>query len=109
MYKISPNELVVIQHAVCVGARHFLARESIPKAKRLVAGSSNDGFSLGAHGEIQDTVSMAGQRRHHAQRRIFPNADLVLSGSGRESMRRDKLVRSNTPNKVAHLFESLER
>lgn len=52
--------------------------EHIPEAERLVSGSSNDGFAVGAQGEIQNAVRVASQLGNLSERRVLPYEDLVL-------------------------------
>lgn len=77
-YKISPNQLIEIQHTIGLCARRFFPRKGVPEAKSFVASASDDSLSLGTHGEIQDTVSVPSEGRHHTERRVLPYADLVL-------------------------------
>lgn len=106
-YKISPNELIEIQHAICVCARRFLPREGVPEAKGFIASSRDDSLSFGTHGQVEDTVGVSSEGRHHTQRRVLPYADLVLCRSGGEPMSRYELMRGDAPHKVTNLARPL--
>ena len=52
--------------------------EDVPKSEGFVSGPGDDGLAVGGHGQIEDSMTMAGQFGHLDQRRIFPHGDLIL-------------------------------
>ena len=71
----------------------LLLRERTPEPQRLVPRPSHDRLPVRAHRQVQHAVRVPRQRRHHVQRRVLPDADLVLRGRRRVAVCGDELVR----------------
>ena len=59
----------------------LLLLESIPEAKRLVASARDNDLAVWAHGQVEYTVGVTGQRNYLLHTGILPNDDLVLAVS----------------------------
>jgi hypothetical protein len=87
-----PNLPCIVQLTLLLSSPRLLFRKSIPKPQSLVTRARYDSLTIGTHCEIQHTVGMTRQRRDHVERWVFPDADLVLSSGGGESVSGDKFV-----------------
>ena len=81
----------------------LLSWECVPESKRLVASSCDDGFALGTHGEVENTVRVPCECSNHRKRGISPDADLVLGSRAREPMGADQFMGCERPNQIADL------
>ena len=84
----------------------FLLRERVPASESLVSCTGNDRLSLGAHREVEYPMCVTSEGRNHVERRILPNADLILRGRGREPVCRNDLMRGQRPDQVADLYRN---
>ena len=66
--------------------------------------SGNDGAAVGAHGQVENTVSVTSQGGDLLHLGIFPDVDLVLG----VSVSADKLVCCLTEHQVADLGSSID-
>ncbi len=66
----------------------LLLLERIPKAKRLIASTSNNDLSIWAHGQVEYTIRVTRQRDHLLHAWILPDNDLILA----VTMRGDNFV-----------------
>lgn len=71
----------------------------LPETESLVTGTSHNGLTVRAHGEIQNTERVAGQGNNLLHARVLPDYDLVLT----VAVGADDLVRVFGPGQVADL------
>ena len=73
--------------------------EYLPEPESFITSTGDNGLSVGAHGEIENTECMASQRHNLLHARILPNHNLVLA----VSVGADDFVRVLRPGQIAHL------
>jgi hypothetical protein len=101
--RVSSDEPTVVKSAFATRIATLALGKRVPEAEGLVPGARDDRLAIGAHREIQDATRVPRQRRDYVQRRVLPDADLVLGCGGRVAMGRDDLVRSARPREVTDL------
>jgi len=82
----------------------LLLLEGIPEAESLVTGAGDDDLAVGAHGEVEHSVGVAGQRDDLLHAGVLPDDDLVLA----VTVCGDNLVAVLGPSKVAHLTSGVQ-
>lgn len=73
--------------------------KDVPKPQGLVAGASDNGLAVRAHGQIEHTVAVSGEFGQLGHHRILPDEDLIL----RVAVSGDELVGVFGPGEIAHL------
>lgn len=69
-------------------SRSLLLFECVPEAERLIACAGDNDLAIRAHGQVENTVGVAGQRNDLLHTWVFPDNDLVLT----VTMSRDNFV-----------------
>ena len=82
-----------------LSTNHGLLPEHVPEPESFVPGARHDALTVRRHGEIENTVAVAGQLGHLGQAGIFPDKDLVL----RVAVGRDQLTGVLGPGEVTDL------
>ena len=74
-------------------------RKDIPKSECLIACASDDGGSIGTHGQVEHSVGVAGESGNFLHIWVLPYVYLVV----RVPMGRDDFIEILTEHEVAHL------
>lgn len=82
-FQLSSNNLPLLNNPALAQtaanvAAFALLREDVPEPERLVTGASDDRAAVGAHAEIQHTVSVSCERDDLRHARVFPDVDGML-------------------------------
>ena len=77
----------------------LLLPEHIPEPESFVPSARHDALSVRRHGQVENTVAVAGQLGHLGEAGIFPDQDLVL----RVAVGRHQLTGVLRPGEVADL------
>jgi hypothetical protein len=85
-------------------ARLLLLLETVPEAQSLVTSARDDDLAVGTHGEIENSIRMAGERDNLLHVGILPDDDLVLG----VSVRRDNLIAVLGPSQITDLAPSVK-
>jgi hypothetical protein len=75
-----PDEARVIEAAFPARFSTLPFRKCVPEAEGFVSRARDDRLAVRTHREVEHTARVARERHDHVQRRVLPNAYLVLGG-----------------------------
>ena len=100
----SPDKAPVVESTFTARFATLALGKCVPEAERLVPSARDDRLAVGTHREVEHAAGVARERNDHVQRRILPNAYLVLRRRRGETVCGDDLMRRERPCEVANLY-----